>query len=133
MGPAPLKGRAMLRGKRVLIVEDDFVLAELFRLCLDRAGAVPIGPAASATDALALAAAQPIDGAVLDVSLRDGDSVTVSQALCARGVPVVVVSGHEPEEVPDELRRRPYLAKPVTPDALLDIAERAFAPPRLNV
>lgn len=122
-----------LQGKRILIVEDDFVLAELFRLCIGRAGAHPIGPAASAAEALALAGAQPIDGALLDVSLRGGTSAIVAETLRARGVPVVIVSGHEQEDVPRELRRAPYLTKPITPDALLDVAARAFGSPRPEV
>ena len=63
---------AMLGGRRLLVVEDDYLVAMDLADELTDHGAEVVGPAGSVKEALALVAATPaIDGAVLDINLRD--------------------------------------------------------------
>ncbi|MBB3564568.1 DNA-binding response OmpR family regulator [Rhizobium sp. BK512] len=57
----------LLNGKRVLIVEDDYFIADETRRALESAGAIVIGPASSVESALALIDSTTPDGAILDI------------------------------------------------------------------
>ncbi|HZV21496.1 MAG TPA: response regulator, partial [Hyphomicrobiales bacterium] len=83
---------------RVLIVEDDALLAFDLKGHLERAGFAVIGPATSASKALALIAEQGCDAAVLDVHLgRGASSEAVAQELRSAGVPFVTVTAYSNE------------------------------------
>ncbi len=104
---------------KVLIVEDEPLIAWDLLSAVEEAGGAVIGPAATVRSALELAQAQLIDAAILDHSLIDGHSGPVLDALRERAVPVVMHTG---EQLPPELlARHPrlrVLMKP-TPSALL--------------
>lgn len=111
-------------GKRLLIVEDEFVIALDLQHLLEAAGHQVVGLAANVEDALALIEASPIDGAVLDINLR-GDRVTaVADMLARRGVPFVFVSGYGQSGRPAGHERVPVLAKPYNEHELLAQVER---------
>jgi CheY-like chemotaxis protein len=105
---------AGLKGYRVLVVEDEFLLAlELERL-LQRQGCVVLGPVWSVDRALALLGDQSPDGAVLDVNLRGRRVAPVAAALRERGVPFVLVTGYGEDQLGEpELQGRPRLNKPL--------------------
>jgi len=113
-----------LRGKRILIVEDEFITAELLRSCVEREAGIPIGPAASGQSAIDLVCREHPHAALLDVSLLDGSSVQVAHQLEARGVPYAVLTGHAADSLPVELQTAPYLEKPITPGPLLALLAR---------
>src|SRR6478609_2794206 len=116
-------GRVML-GKRLLIVEDEFVIALDLQHLLEAAGHQVVGLAANIEDALALIEASLIGGAVLDINLR-GDRVTaVADMLARRGVPFVFVSGYGQSGRPAGHERVPVLAKPYNEHELLAQVER---------
>jgi DNA-binding NtrC family response regulator len=101
-----------LAGRRVLIVEDDFSIADavagLFRLW----GAQVIGPVASVKDALThIAAGEHIDGAVLDVNLNGKNVYPVADLLHSRGVRIVFMSGYD--SVDARYAHIPCLQKPM--------------------
>lgn len=84
---------AGLAGLRVLVVEDEVLIAmEVGELLSDR-GATVLGPASSAWRALALIRECLPDVAVLDVELPDGTAAPVAEMLRTRGIPFVVVTG----------------------------------------
>lgn len=116
-----------LAGKTVLIVEDQYLLALYLRRIVEDAGGAVLGPAVSETDALALATRANIDAAILDVKLQDNTSVAVGEALRAREIAFVVVTGYDRHVVPRELRRAPYLGKPIIPDQLVTMLASAAA------
>src|SRR5688500_12143878 len=91
----------MLSGLRVLIVEDEPVLADDLSEIITEAEGVVVGPIATVKDARALIKGGTIfDVAILDVNLTDGVVTPVLEALQARGVPVVVYTGGTvPEDV----------------------------------
>jgi DNA-binding response OmpR family regulator len=83
-----------LQDKRVLVVEDEALLAMMLEDVFSDAGAQVVGPAATVEQAIALIAPQVIDVALLDVCLRDQRSDPVAEALRQRGVRRAVCVGH---------------------------------------
>ena len=115
---------ADIRDLRVLVVEDDYLIATDARRELERAGAQVIGPFGRAAQALEALEQQPIDCAVVDVNLGDGPSFEVAQALIGRKAPLVFVTGYNAEVLPDRYRGLTRLEKPVAgADLVAAVAE----------
>jgi len=104
----------------VLIVEDDPMVALGLAFAAEDAGAIVIGPAASAHEALSLLTKSIIDAAILDVHLVDGVVTPVALALLDCATPFIVHTGIG---LPDELATtRPTIAvvmKPTLPDQVV--------------
>ena len=84
-----------LLGRRVLIVEDEALVAMDLQFAFEDAGAEVLGPAMSLSDALALAEHAPeIDCALLDVNIAGRDVYPVAQMLQRRGIPFIFHTGH---------------------------------------
>lgn len=80
--------------RRILIVEDNYLVACDIQQELEAGGAIVIGPEPSVTRALdRIAYGDPIDVAILDVNLVDGTVLPVAENLAARGLPFVFASG----------------------------------------
>ncbi len=106
--------RESLQGVRVLVVEDDFDVAEALRAVLADAGAEVIGPVSTVEAACELAKTEPLDAALLDIALSPGTSAPVARTLLYRGCPFVFVTGFSNVEMlPEELRGHRVLLKPV--------------------
>lgn len=104
---------------RVLVVEDEPLLAMLLEESLADLGHIAIGAAASVTQAMALLDAEPIDCALLDFSLGGSDnSVAVAQRLHDQGVPFCYLSGHNSLDVGTGAPDAPMMTKPVSIDHL---------------
>jgi len=121
---------ANLSGYRVLVVEDNYFVADEMRATLEEQGAAVVGPAPTVVRALGLLEqAGPPDAAVLDINVRGDLSYPVVDALRARGVPFVFVSAYEPWEVPERYRNVTFCGKPAIPEqvtrALLTVIEPA--------
>jgi CheY-like chemotaxis protein len=88
-----------LVGKRILIVEDEALVALDLELAFEDEGAEIVGPALTLRDALeVLRGDQTIDGAVLDVDLGGSDVFPVAERLRERGIPFVFHTGHATPE-----------------------------------
>lgn len=83
-----------LAGKRVLVVEDEAVVAMMVEDLLLGQGCQVVGPAATVEEALALIEAFAIDLGVLDVNLNGERSTRVAAAMRARSIPVVLATGY---------------------------------------
>ena len=83
-----------LKGKRILVVEDEALIAVMVEDMLIEMGAVVIGPAATIESALELARREELDAAVLDVNVRGERIDPVAEALIARGIPVLFATGY---------------------------------------
>jgi len=83
-----------LKGKRILVVEDEALIAVMVEDMLSDMGCSVVGPAATIEQALALARAEEVDGAVLDVNVRGERIDPVADALAARGVPMLFATGY---------------------------------------
>ncbi|UFN50134.1 response regulator [Roseomonas sp. OT10] len=107
-----------LEGRRVLVVEDETLVAMLVEDTLLDAGAQVMGPVASVAAALALIAEQVPDVAVLDLNLAGETSEPIADELTRLGVPFVVASGYGQSGVPERHANVPVLAKPYAPEEL---------------
>lgn len=107
-------------GRKILVVEDDFFLAEDLAESLREIGAQVIGPAASVAEALDLAAGETqVDGAVLDVNLRREKTYPVADALQKRAVPFVFLTGYDRDALDARFRKTTILNKPVDMERLI--------------
>lgn len=102
-----------LLGRKILVVEDEFLIAEELREALEASGAIVVGPVATVKAALAaIQAAEPPDGATLDMTLGRERSYDVAYALRERHVPFVILSGYGEQGMPEDLRSVPRCEKP---------------------
>lgn len=100
------------------MVEDDALQARLLCRILDRLGHDAVGPAGSIEDALAYARVAPLDGAILDLNVRERSSLPVAEVLRERAVPFLFLTGYGSGEVPAGLGKVMRLGKPVEPQRL---------------
>jgi CheY-like chemotaxis protein len=92
-------------GRRVLIAEDEYSLAEMLVEEFAKLGVETIGPASTVKRALDLVEhSGPLDAAVLDIRLRNEMIFPVADALRARGVPFVFATGYDPKIIPDRYK-----------------------------
>jgi CheY-like chemotaxis protein len=83
-----------LAGKRILLVEDEFIVAAMAEDMLSELGATVIGPANTIAKALDLAKRCAIDAAVLDVNMNGDRIDPVAEVLRARRIPMVFATGY---------------------------------------
>lgn len=114
-----------LSGKRILVIEDEYLVATEVAHILSTLGAATT-MSASLQDAMEAAAAAA-DGAVIDIQLRDETAFPVIEKLRAAGVPVILVTGYDISIVPADLAGCPQLSKPFTTVQLQRAALDAFA------
>ncbi|AMB45104.1 MULTISPECIES: response regulator [Methylobacteriaceae] len=109
-------GTELFNGRHVLVVEDEYFIAEDIRRAFEERGAQVVGPVGNLDDALAMIETCPrIDGAVLDINLREVMVFPVADALRARGVPFVFATGYEENAIPTRLRDALHCEKPIDP------------------
>jgi len=102
-----------LSGCRVLVVEDDFFLADDLTAALRNLGAAVIGPASSFQDGLLLMiAGGRIDVALLDINLRGEMAYPLADILLDRGVEVVLATGYDRSAVPERFAGVRRVEKP---------------------
>jgi two-component SAPR family response regulator len=124
--------RAGLEGARVLIVEDEALVAIHIAEMIREFGCVPLGPVRSVEAALAtIDDVGKIDCATVDVRLEDGISGHVAGALMAKGIPFVICSAYS-INLPD-FRNVPIVEKPFQKEQFKTALERALnSIPRLS-
>ena len=89
-----------LARKRILVVEDDYLVAMDIARALERAGAEVIGPTPAVEAALNALEQTVLDGAILDINLGGEMAFPVADALMARGVPFIFATGYDAEVIP---------------------------------
>jgi DNA-binding response OmpR family regulator len=83
----------MLNGARVLVVEDETIIALTVADALADQGAEVVGPAASVREAFQIIRGVALDAALLDVNVADGEITPVAESLIAQGVPLLLYTG----------------------------------------
>jgi CheY-like chemotaxis protein len=101
-----------MRRMQILVVEDEPFIAMDIAATIAGAGMEIVGPAGSIRDALKLIEEQGCEAAILDANLNGMSATPVAEALQARGIPFMVLSGYAAEQLPSSLSRAPFLAKP---------------------
>jgi len=114
-----------LRGRRVLVVEDEYIVATDLARALNDRGVEVIGPAGSIEDALDLLGAEGrIDGAVLDINLRGERAYPIADALRERKVPFIFATCYDVWSIPEAYAEVPRIEKPVDTRALARLLSR---------
>jgi CheY-like chemotaxis protein len=104
--------------RRILIVEDETIVAMMLEDIVDGLGYAVVGPVARVAPALALIETEDIDGALLDVNLDGERSYPIADALSERGRPYIFVTGYGLAGLDEAYRDRPVVQKPFTRDRL---------------
>jgi CheY-like chemotaxis protein len=115
-----------LSGKTILVVEDNFLVAQDLQEMVSSAKGSVCKPAHSVAKALATLASQPVDGVLLDAKLHDGSSTDIARDLARRHIPFIVVTGYARRDLAPELQAAPYLAKPFGREELVALAAHHF-------
>jgi two-component SAPR family response regulator len=109
-----------LDGLRVLIVEDNFIVADSLKELVTAYGGAVAAMVPDLEKALAAAEERPVDVAILDIDLRGTNVAPVARRLHDQRVGFIFLSGYGDENLlPEDLRGRPRLDKPVDPDRLI--------------
>ena len=124
MTTASASAPATLAGLRVLVVEDEALIAMDLAATLRRVGCTTIGPARRVATAMRHVASDAPDIALLDVNLAGEEVFPVADALAGRQVPFVFLTGYGRNVIPDRFRDRPLLGKPYSTAPLLATLER---------
>ena len=118
----------VFRHRHLLVVEDEYLIAESLCFDLVRAGATVVGPAGSAADALTLLrTVSRIDAAVLDLNLGGEIGFAVADALQARGIPFVFTTGYDEDWLQARYPIIPRCEKPFELAALAASLKTALA------
>jgi len=112
---------ASLKGLRVLVVEDEFLVALEVESALEDFGCSVVGPFAKLAKALDAARSTPVDGAVLDINLNGEMVYPLAEFLAAKEVPFVFITGYTAADLPERFRPFRRLPKPLAPESLRDI------------
>jgi CheY-like chemotaxis protein len=107
-----------LKGSRILVVEDEVLLAMEAANHLAAAGATVVGPANTLSAGLAMAASEKFDGAVLDLNLGGQNAEPLLQFLSRINVPFVVITGYESADVQVPVLLRKPVEYPTLIEAL---------------
>jgi CheY-like chemotaxis protein len=116
-----------LSGTRVLIVEDETLVAMLLEDMIGELGGDVVASAGRVARALAILDEQPIDLAVLDVNLGSEDAFPIAEALVKRGIPFVFSTGYGSTGLPPDWRKYPTLQKPFTEIQVASVLGGAIA------
>jgi CheY-like chemotaxis protein len=116
-----------LSGQRLLLVEDEYLIAADLIASLESLGVEVIGPAATVEDALSLVEnnSERLDCAVLDINLRNERVYPVADVLVARGVPFIFTTGYDAVGIPNTYACVPRCEKPVDKERLIELISHA--------
>ena len=118
---------ARFAGRRILVVEDEMLIAACIEEILQNLGCIVVGPAGRLDTALRLAADEALDAAVLDVNIRGEQVYPVAEKLIQRRIPFVLASGYGNWALPEAFRDQPRLTKPFTHKQLVEQVTRLFS------
>jgi CheY-like chemotaxis protein len=116
-----------LPGLRVLLVEDESLVAELIVDVLETAGCTVLGPFPRLDAAVRAAETEAVDAALLDLDLAGKRSYPVAAALAARQVPFLFLTGYGQGALDPEYAACRTISKPFKPQQLIDMLARAVA------
>jgi DNA-binding response OmpR family regulator len=97
---------------RILIVEDEALIAELLVMYIEELGHQVIGPAATIAHALSIVKDDPPQLAILDCALGAQDSTPIAEALAKENLPFAFATGRGVDALPIGFKERPVISKP---------------------
>ncbi|WP_265571649.1 response regulator [Sphingomicrobium nitratireducens] len=112
---------------KILVVEDEYIIALDIAHTLEDAGYDVLGPCEDVAGALALIEGELPDGAILDVQLDNETVHPVARRLSEAGVPIVFHSGHaQPCDLQKEFEAARFCSKPCAPQQLVETVGEAI-------
>jgi DNA-binding response OmpR family regulator len=108
-------------GRRIMIVEDELMVAMLLESALLEAGCSVVGPFGHLSDAVRAAREEAMDGALMDINLAGERVFPAAEALDLRHVPFLLVSGYDEEVLPACGRHWPVCSKPFRMEHILNM------------
>ena len=115
-----------LAGRRVLIIEDEYIVALDIASKVTTRGGIVIGPVGTVNGALKAIKNSDVDGAIVDINLRGKLGFQVADALTDRHIPFVFVTGYDAGVVPARYAEVIRVEKPVTPDFVCSALKAAL-------
>ena len=113
-----------LAGLRVLVVEDEYYIADDLRRSLSGAGASVVGPMGSVALAESALEKGDFDCAVLDLNLHGENAAEIADQLKIMGVPFAIATGYGSGAIPSRHSDVPRLEKPFDPDQVVELVSR---------
>lgn len=114
-------------GLRILLVEDNFLVANSIKRMLTEWGCEVVGPAPSVAEALRLAEGATLHGGILDINIQGGSSAPIAAGLEERSCPYFFITGYaSPHLLPAGLLTRRRLNKPFSREALWSAIQKEF-------
>jgi DNA-binding response OmpR family regulator len=110
-----------LRGRRILVVEDEMLVSMMLEDLLGEQGCEIVGPAARLGRAVTLASTDLIDAAILDLNIDGQEVYPVAKILADRGIPFAFVTGYSAGSLNKIYRDQPALQKPCSVTALAEV------------
>lgn len=126
---ASKSAKSALAGQRILLAEDEGLIAFEVKRMLTDFGCEVVGPLANVEDVLENAERGSFDGAVLDVNLRGRQIFEILPKLQRLGLRIILTSGYDVTLFPPPFRTVPHVPKPFDERELRRICERVFASP----
>ena len=117
-------GTEAVAGKRILVVEDEVIVAMLIEDILTDGGASVVGPAGRVAKALDLLGQEAVDAALLDVNLAGEKTTPVAEELRRRGIPFAFATGYGAAGLPEGFAGQPLLPKPFQERDLQEVMAR---------
>jgi DNA-binding response OmpR family regulator len=112
-------GTGNLSALRILIVEDEYYVADDLARALQESGASVVGPVATLAEAERAVAEGHFDCAVLDMNLRGEMAFPIADRLEAEGIPYICASGYNVASLPERFGNVPRIEKPYDPMELI--------------
>ena len=118
-----------LKGLRILVVEDEYLIASWIEHILNAAGCVVAEPITHLAQAQEAARENAYDAAVLDINLRGERVYPVAQILSEREIPYFFVCAYQASDLPAGYEGRPKLGKPFRSEQLLQTLSNLVSAP----
>lgn len=109
-----------LQGARVLVLEDEFFIADDLARALREKGAEPVGPVSTVKEAEVIVAEGRLDAAILDLNLHGEMASDLVGRLLVAKVSCLIVSGYAEDALPQSVSYVPRLEKPVSPASVIE-------------
>jgi CheY-like chemotaxis protein len=109
-----LVGTTLIKSPRVLVLEDEPLIAMMIVQMLEALGCDCIGPIGNLREGLERAQTENLDGAILNLVIQGQKAYAVAETLARRGIPFGFASGAEHDPVAQQWFGRPFLTKPYT-------------------
>ena len=128
-----MSSKGPLAGRRILLAEDESLIALDVKQMLEDFGCDLVGPVASVDEVLEYVQRESLDGAVLDVNLRGRQIFEILPDLQELGIRFILASGYDDVTLfPAPFRAMPRIAKPFDERELRRICERVFGNPSMR-